>query len=259
MKLKNRWMKYFFGLEPAPAVVVMPAMVVFICTLLFTDKASIKRLRSYASDYGKRIRKIERQIPDFAEKESIKPIIFEFSFYEEKEGQPAESEGTSSPSSQISPNQAAISSFRIDDIEVDLESMSDEEYQEWIIQQVPENDRPRLVEFYERQNAFRESLIPAQLQVLEFEVATTYAQMVSMAGGADKLSGSQKSAMRRAAESAAIMQYGMREAAEQQQAELREMFKQRREVQLRDRQESQAEEDWRMNEALRQLEEAAGQ
>ena len=110
-------------------------------------------------------------------------------------------------------------------MDVDQESMSDKEYQGWIMEQVPVGDRPHLAEMFKRQDSFKEHLAPVQQQALDFEVATTYAQMVTMTGGEDKLSRSQKSAMRRNAELVSIMQWGMGESAEQQMAEVRKMLR----------------------------------
>lgn len=44
MKIENRWMRYFFGLEPAPAFVVMPAAVAIILVVVFTDKSEHQTL-----------------------------------------------------------------------------------------------------------------------------------------------------------------------------------------------------------------------
>ena len=256
MKIKNRWMRYFFGLDPAPASVVMPAFAFFMCVLIFTDKASIKRLKAHASDYGQRIRKMERQMPDFAMKDSMKPISFAYSFYLVKEKDVAESaDGTNAFEREA--ERPVSSSFVQGDEEVDLESMSDEEYQDWIMGQVPESDRPHLEEMFQRQKAFQESLTPVQKQALDYEVATTYAQMVSIAGGEGGLSGSQKSALRRNAEFVSIMQWGMREAAERQKVEVRERLKKRRKPATIHLPPELEEEEWKRWETMRQLEEAA--
>lgn len=122
MKIKSRWIRYFFGLEPAPAFVVVPTFALFMCVLIFTDKASIKRLKAHASDYGQRIRKMERQIPSFAMKDSVKPISFEYSFYSGKEEETVESEEGSN-AFEREPKRPVSSSFvQMDDVEVDLAS-----------------------------------------------------------------------------------------------------------------------------------------
>lgn len=178
MKIENRWMRWFFGLDPAPAFVVMPAAVAIIFVVVFTDKASIKRLKSHASDYGQRIRKMERQMPSFAMKDSVKPISFEYSFYSGKESQSTESEEGTNTFERETKQPVSSSFVQMDNAEVDLASMSDEEYQDWVMGQVPESDRPHLEEMFKRQKAFKESLTPVQKQALDYEVATTYAQMV---------------------------------------------------------------------------------
>ncbi len=251
-------MRYFFGLEPAPAFVVVPALVVFICVLFFTDKASIRRLKSHASDYGQRIGKMERQMPDFARKDSWKPIFFAYSFYLVKGDDLASAEEEETKAFESEPERLVSSSFvQMDEVEVDLASMNDEEYQDWIMGQVPEIDRPHLAEMFQRQKAFKESLTPAQKQALDYEVATTYAQMVSIAGGEGKLSGSQKSALRRNAEFISMMQWGMRESAERQMAEIREILKNRRRSGTIHVPKPLSEEEWKRREAMRQLEESA--
>ena len=259
MKIKNRWMRWFFGLEPAPVFVVVPAAVAIILAVVFTDKSSIKRLKSHASDYGQRIGKMERQMPDFAMKDSMKPISFAYSFYPVKESQSTESEEGSN-AFEREPKRPVSSSFvQMDDAEVDLASMNDEEYQDWIMGQVPENDRPHLEEMFQRQKAFKESLTPVQKQSLDYEVATTYMQMVSVAGGEDRLSESQKSAFRRNAEFVSIMQWGMRESAERQMAEVKERIKNQRRPGITHVETPLSEEEWKKQEAMRQLEEAARQ
>lgn len=250
MKIKNRWMRYFFGLDPAPAFVVVPTFALLMCVLIFTDKASIKRLKAHASDYGQRIRKMERQMPNFATKDSVKPISFAYSFYSVKESQPTESEEGTEAFESETERPVSSSFIQMDDAEVDLASMNDEEYQDWIMGQVPESDRPHLEEMFKRQKSFKESLTPVQKQSLDYEVATTYAQMVSVAGGESRLSESQKSAFRRNAEFVSIMQWGMREAAERQMAEVNEILKQRKEARLR-HQEPQTEEEWEKREVMR--------
>lgn len=257
MKIKNRWMRWFFGMEPAPVFVVVPAALAIILVVVFTDKASIKRLKASASDYGQRIRKMERQIPSFAMKDSVKPISFEYSFYPAKEEKTAESEEGSNAFERETEHPVSSSFVQMDDVEIDLASMNDEEYQEWIMGQVPESDRPHLEEMFKRQNAFKESLTPVQKQALAYEVATTYAQMASIAGGESKLSSSQKSAFRRNAEFVSIMQWGMREAAEQKMAEVRERLKKRRKPATIHLPPELEEEEWKRREAMRQLEEAA--
>ncbi len=259
MKIKNRWMRWFFGLEPAPVFVVVPAAVAIILVVVFTDKASIKRLKSHASDYGQRIRKMERQMPDFARKDSVKPISFAYSFYFAKGEDVAESaEGTEAFESEA--ERPVSSSFvQVDDVDVDLESMNDEEYQDWIMGQVPESDRPHLAEMFQRQKAFKESLTPVQKQALDYEVATTYAQMVSIAGGEGKLSSSQKSALRRNAEFISIMQWGIRESAERKMAEVRERIRNQQRPEIIHTETTFDEEKWKRREAMRQLEEAARQ
>ena len=257
MKIKNRWMRYFFGLDPAPAFVVVPAAVAIILVLVFTDKASIKRLKSQVSDHGQRIGKIERQISSFAMKDSVKPISFAYSFYPVKEEKTVESADGTNAFERETKRPVSSSFVQMDDAEVDLASMNDEEYQDWIIGQVPESDRPHLEEMFQRQKAFKESLTPVQKQSLDYEVATTYAQMVSIAGGEGKLSSSQKSAFRRNAEFVSIMQWGMRESAERQMAEVREMLKKRRKPATIHLPPELEEEEWKRQEAMRQLEEAA--
>ena len=259
MKIKNRWMRYFFGLDPAPAFVVVPTFALLMCVLIFTDKASIKRLKAHASDYGQRIRKMERQIPNFARKDSVKPISFEYSFYAGKEEKTVESEEGSN-AFEREPKRPVSSSFvQMDDVEVDLASISDEEYQDWIMGQVPESDRPHLEEMFQRQKAFKESLTPVQKQALDYEVATTYAQMVSIAGGESRLSESQKSAFRRNAEFISIMQWGMRESAERQKAEVRERIRNQQRPEIIHAETTFDEEKWKKREAMRQLREAARQ
>lgn len=259
MKIENRWMRYFFGVNPAPAFVVMPVFVVFICVLIFTDKASIKRLKAHASDYGQRIRKMERQIPSFARKDSVKPISFEFSFYSGEEEKTVESEEGSNAFERETKPPVSSSFVQMDEVEVDLASMNDEEYQDWVMGQVPESDRPHLAEMFQRQKAFKESLTPAQKQALDYEVATTYAQMVSIAGGEGKLSGSQKSALRRNAEFISIMQWGMRESAERQMAEVRERIRNQRRPGITHVETTRDEEEWKKREAWRMIQEAARQ
>ena len=259
MKIKNRWMRYFFGFDPAPAFVVMPTFALLMCVLIFTDKASIKRLKSHASDYGQRIRKIERQIPSFAMKDSVKPISFAYSFYPVKERDVVESgEGTEAFENE-SERPVSSSFVQMDDVEVDLASMNDEEYQDWIMGQVPESDRPHLEEMFQRQKAFKESLTPAQKQALDYEVATTYAQMVSIAGEESRLSESQKSAFRRNAEFVSIMQWGMRESAERKMAEVRERIRNQQRPEIIHAETTFDEEKWKKWEAMRQLREAARQ
>ena len=258
MKIKNRWMRYFFGFDPAPAFVVVPTFALLMCVLIFTDKASIKRLKSYASDYGQRIQDLERQMPDFARKDSVNPISFEYSFYSAKEEKlEGSAEGTEAFESHS--ERPVSSSFVQVDEEVDLESMSDEEYQDWVMGQVPESDRPHLEEMFQRQRAFKESLTPVQKQALDYEVATTYAQMVSIAGGEGKLSSSQKSALRRNVEFVSIMQWGMRESAERQMAEVRERIRNQRKPATIHLPPELEEEEWKRREAMRQLEDAARQ
>lgn len=156
------------------------------------------------------------------------------------------------------PERLVSSSFvHMDDVEVDLASMSDEKYQDWIMGQVPESDRLPLAEMFQRQKAFKESLSPAPKQALDDEVATTYAQMVSIAGGEGKLSSSQKSALRRNAEFISIMQWGMRESAERQMAEVRERIRSRRRPEIIQVETTLDEEERKRREAMRQLEAAA--
>lgn len=256
MKIKNRWMRYFFGFDPAPAFVVVPTFALLMCVLIFTDKASIKRLKAHASDYGQRIRKMERQMPSFAMKDSVKPIFFEYSFYLVKEEKTADGMNAFKRETK----RPVSSSFvQMDDVEVDLASMNDEEYQDWIMGQVPESDRPHLEEMFKRQKAFKESLTPVQKQALDYEVATTYAQMVSVAGGENRLSKSQKSAFRRNAEFVSIMQWGMRESAEQQMAEVRERIRNQQRPEIIHAETTFDEEKWKRREAMRQLREAARQ
>lgn len=139
------------------------------------DKASIKRLKFHASDYGERIRKMERQMPGFARKDSWKPISFAYSFYSAKGEDLAEAEETKAFESEA--ERPVSSSFvHMDDVEVDLASMNDEEYQDWIMGQVPESDRLHWEEMFQRQKAFKESLTPAPKQALDDEVAATYGQ-----------------------------------------------------------------------------------
>ena len=186
----------------------------------------------------------------------MKPISFAYSFYSVKEDDVAESaEGTEAFEREA--ERLVSSSFVQVDEKVDLESMSDEEYQEWIMGQVPESNRPHLAEMFQRQRAFKESLTPAQKQALDYEVATTYVQMVSIAGGESGLSGSQKSVLRRNAEFVSIMQWGMREAAERQMAEVRERIKNQRRPGITHVETTLSEEEWKKQEAMRQLEEAS--
>ena len=259
MKTKNRWMKRLFSTKPAPAFVVVPAAVAIILVLVFTDKASIKRLKSHASDYGQRIRKMERQMQDFETKDSVKPISFAYSFYSVKEDNVAESAEGTEVFERKRKRPVSSSFVQMDDVEVDLASMSDEEYQDWIMGQVPESDRPHLEEMFKRQKAFKESLTPVQKQALDYEVATTYAQMVSVAGGENRLSESQKSAFRRNAEFVSIMQWGMRESAEQKMAEVRERIRNQRRPEITHVETILSEEEWKKRETMRQLREAARQ
>ena len=259
MKIKNRWMRWFFGLDPAPVFVVVPASVTIIFFIFFTDKASIKRLKSHSSDYGQRIGKMERQIPSFAMKDSVKPISFAYSFYSGKEENPAELADGSNAFERETKRHVSSSFIQMDDAEVDLASMNDEEYQGWIMGQGPESDRPHLEEMFKRQKAFKESLTTVQKQALDYEVATTYAQMVSVAGGESRLSESQKSAFRRNAEFISIMQWGMRESAERKMAEVRERIGNRRRPEIIHTETTFDEEKWKKREAMRQLREAARQ
>ena len=257
MKIKNRWMRWFFGLDPAPVFVVVPASVTIIFFIFFTDKASIKRLKAHASDYGQRIGKMERQITSFAMKDSVKPISFAYSFYSGKEEKLEGSEEGSNAFERETKRHVSSSFVQMDDVEVDLASMNDEEYQDWIMGQVPESDRPHLEEMFQRQKAFKESLTPVQKQALDYEVATTYSQLVAMSGGEGKLSSSQKSALRRNAEFVSIMQWGMRESAERQKAEVRERIRNQQRPEIIHAETTFDEEKWKKREAMRQLREAA--
>lgn len=153
----------------------VPLRLLLLCrlwwclVLVFPDKASIRRLKSHASDYGQGIRKMECQMPSFARKDSGKPLSFA------KGDDLASAEAAEGAETFESGAERLVSSslIQMDDVEVDLASMNDEEYQSMVLEHGKTSDRQLVDQHFQQENAFKASLTPAQKQALDYEVATT--------------------------------------------------------------------------------------
>ena len=135
--------------------------------------------------------------------------------------------------------------------------LDDEEFQNLVIQNAAPQDRELLKGFYENQNEYKASLSETELQALEFATETEYAKILNLLGDL-KLSTGMRDALRRAAESSAIMQMKVNDAdLIKQVEEAREDWRRRREEMIEEQSRPLTQEERRMQEALRMLEEAA--
>ena len=86
----------------------------------------------------------------------------------------------------------------------ELESMSDPEWQAWLLENADAKDRKILESYFQQKNEFKASLNPAQKQELEAEVEKAYAHLLANSGVEGELSDLQKQVTRRSAETVAM-------------------------------------------------------
>lgn len=86
----------------------------------------------------------------------------------------------------------------------ELLSMSDSEWQAWLLENADAKDRQILESYFQQKNEFKASLNPAQKQEFEAEVEKAYAHMLANSGVEGELSDWQKRATRRSAETVAM-------------------------------------------------------
>ena len=90
-------------------------------------------------------------------------------------------------------------------IQVDkLASMSDPEWQAWLLENADARDRQILESRFKQENEFKASLNPAQKQEFETEVEKAYAHLLANSGVEGELSDWQKQVTRRSAETVAM-------------------------------------------------------
>lgn len=85
-----------------------------------------------------------------------------------------------------------------------LESMSDPDWQAWLLKNADAKDRKILEGRFKQENEFKASLNPAQKQEFEAEVEKAYAHMLANSGVEGELSDLQKQVTRRSAETVAM-------------------------------------------------------
>lgn len=86
----------------------------------------------------------------------------------------------------------------------ELLSMSEPEWQAWLLEKADAGDRQILESHFKQENEFKASLNPAQKQEFEAEVEKAYAHMLANSGVAGELSDWQKQVTRRSAETVAM-------------------------------------------------------
>lgn len=86
----------------------------------------------------------------------------------------------------------------------ELESMSDPEWQAWLLENADAGDRQILESYFQQKNEFKASLNPAQKQEFDTEVEKAYAHLLANSGVEGELSDWKKQATRRSAETIAM-------------------------------------------------------
>ena len=86
----------------------------------------------------------------------------------------------------------------------ELESMSDPDWQAWLLENADAKDRKILESYFQQKNEFKASLNPAQRQEFEAEVEKAYAHLLANSGVEGELSDLQKQVTRRSAETVAM-------------------------------------------------------
>lgn len=86
----------------------------------------------------------------------------------------------------------------------ELESMSDPEWQAWLLENEDANDRKILESYFQQKNEFKSSLNPSQKQEFDAEVEKAYEYLLANSGVEGELSDLQKQVTRRSAETVAM-------------------------------------------------------
>ena len=86
----------------------------------------------------------------------------------------------------------------------ELESMSDPEWQAWLLENADANDRKILESYFQQKNEFKASLNPAQRQEFDAEVEKAYEYLLANSGVEGELSDLQKQVTRQSAETVAM-------------------------------------------------------
>ena len=91
-----------------------------------------------------------------------------------------------------------------DELASKMESMSDPEWQAWLLENADDRDRQILESRFKQENAFEASLNPAQEKEFEAEVEKAYAHLLANSGVEGELADWQKQVTRRNAETVAM-------------------------------------------------------